>query len=419
MIFKKVIKKKRDGKALTENEIRQTIELFLKDSIPDYQMSAMLMAIFFRGLNNEEMLYLTDAMLKSGKQLRFKTDKPILDKHSTGGIGDKVSMVFAPVMAEMGFSPVLLAGRGLGFTGGTIDKLESTGMKVELTQGEIEESLKRFGFCISSQTRDIAPADKRIYALRDATATVESIPLIVSSILSKKLAVNSKSIVFDVKVGSGAFAKDLKQARKLANSLVNVSKLHDKKAAALITDMNQPLGRTVGNAVEILEVSEALKGNISDDLLEVTTSLIGLTYLLLGKDYDEGKNQSKRIILSGKAFERFKFWVEWLGGSLNLHLAKSKLVKSPVDGFIEKFDGEKLGYLLIDLGGGRRKEGENIDYSVGFRFFKKIGDQVKKGETIAEMLYNGNENLTKKLLSYYTFSNNTLKKPRLVKEKVL
>ena len=266
MIFKELIKKKRDGKELTREEIEFIVSSYTLGETPDYQMAALLMAIFFRGLSYQESLYLTDSMLRTGKKLEFKLPGILVATHSTGGIGDKVSLVLAPVLAELGFKAPLLAGRALGFTGGTIDKLESTGMKVELSREEIEEVLSRFGFSISAQTQEIAPADRKIYALRDATATVESIPLIVSSILSKKLAVNTFGIVFDVKVGSGAFMKGMDEARKLAKGLVEVSKLYGKKAGALITEMGQPLGLYAGNALEVLEAIEALSGKPQEDL---------------------------------------------------------------------------------------------------------------------------------------------------------
>ncbi|MEO2065169.1 MAG: thymidine phosphorylase, partial [Desulfurobacteriaceae bacterium] len=265
MIFKEIIKKKRDGFELSKEEISFAVNSYTLGQTPDYQMAALLMAVFLKGMSYGETLHMTEAMLKSGKTVELSLEGTIVDKHSTGGIGDKVSIVLAPVLAELGFKAPLLAGRALGFTGGTIDKLESTGLKVELSAEEIEEVVKRFGFSISAQTKEIAPADRKIYALRDATATVESIPLIVSSILSKKLAVNTEAIVFDVKVGSGAFMKDIESAKELAHGLVEVSELYGKKAAALITDMNQPLGIYAGNALEVRESYEALSGKISQD----------------------------------------------------------------------------------------------------------------------------------------------------------
>ncbi len=419
MIFKELIKKKRDGKKLSSEEINWVVREFTLGRVPSYQMSALLMAIYFQGLNDEETLALTRSMLESGERITIPADLPLVDKHSTGGIGDKVSLVLSPVLAEMGLNVAMLSGRALGFTGGTADKLESTGMKVELTPKEIEESVKRFGFSISTQTENVAPADKKIYALRDATATVESIPLIVASILSKKLAINTESIVFDVKVGTGAFMKTLQDAEKLAQGLVNVSKLYGKKAAALITEMSQPLGEYAGNALEVKETLSALSGEIPPDLLEIVTSLCGSLYQLteLGT-FERGKELAKDIILSGRAYERFVEWVKFWGGSINLPSAKTVLeVRSEKEGWISNINGERLGYLIIEMGGGRRKSDDTIDYSVGLRFFKKIGDFVKKGEVIGEVYCNENkQDYVKKFLSAYEFSSTSVDFPVLIKK---
>jgi pyrimidine-nucleoside phosphorylase len=422
LIFKELIKKKRDGKELTKDEIEFIVSSYTLGETPDYQMAALLMAIFFRGLSYQESLYLTDSMLRTGKKLEFKLPGILVDKHSTGGIGDKVSLVLAPVLAELGFKAPLLAGRALGFTGGTIDKLESTGMKIELSKEEIEEVLSRFGFSISAQTQEIAPADRKIYALRDATATVESIPLIVSSILSKKLAVNTFGIVFDVKVGSGAFMKGMDEARKLAKVLVEVSKLYGKKAGALITEMGQPLGLYAGNALEVLEAIEALSGKPQEDLLEVVCSLCALLYEITGKDYQEGYFSCREVILEGRALNRFVEWVEFLGGSTELNVAANKeTVVSETSGFVKAINGEALGYLIVELGGGRNRAQDEIDYSVGLSFFKKVGDRVEKGEPIGEVYYNRGDGKewARKFLSAYSFSEEPTRRPELVKEKLL
>ncbi len=420
MIFKEIIKKKRDGFCLSDEEIKQSVGGYVSGDIPDYQFAAFLMAIFFRGMNDKETLALTDAMLKSGEIVKVNVEGKIVDKHSTGGIGDKVSLILAPVLSQMGFKAPLLAGRALGFTGGTIDKLESTGMKVELSDDEISEVVSKFGFSISAQTEKIAPADRKIYSLRDATSTVESIPLIVSSILSKKLAINTEAIVFDVKVGSGAFMKTLDRAGELARGLVNVSKLYGKKGAALITDMGQPLGRTAGNGIEVLEALDALSGDISNDLLEVVSSLAGAICELTGTlGFEEGKKESRDILLSGAAVSKFVSWVEYLGGSLDLKLASKRYhVESPVSGYVSEIDGEALGYLIIEMGGGRKSAGERIDHSVGIRFFKKIGDYVDRGEPIGEILFNkGNkEEFVKRFIGSYKISPEPVEKPLLIKE---
>jgi len=423
MVFKELIKKKRDGGELSKEEIEFIVNSYTKGETPDYQMAALLMAIFFQGLNYDETLHLTDSMLRSGKQVVVKAEGTLVDKHSTGGIGDKVSLIIAPVLAELGFKAPLLAGRALGFTGGTIDKLESTGMKVELSDEEISEVTEKFGFSISAQTPEIAPADRKIYALRDATATVESIPLIVSSILSKKLAVNTEAIVFDVKVGSGAFMKTMEKAKALAEGLVQVSKLYGKRAGALITEMGQPLGLFAGNALEVREALDALKGTIQPDLLEVVSSLVGLLYELTDKGtFEKGKNDAEEVIKSGRAAERFINWVEYLGGNPYPEIrAKRFAVESPADGYVSAIDGEALGWLIVEMGGGRRKAGDKIDYSVGLAFFKKVGDRVEKGEPIGEIYYNTGdvENFSNKFLSAFQFSEKAVKKPRLIKEKVV
>jgi len=420
MIFKEIIKKKRDGFELTENEIREIVKKYVDEEIPDYQMAALLMAIYFQGMTDRETLHLTDAMLKSGKTVNINIDGTIVDKHSTGGIGDKVSFIIAPVLAELGLPAVLLSGRALGFTGGTADKMESTGMKVTLNEKEIEDVVKKFGFSISCQTEKIAPADRKIYALRDATSTVESIPLIVSSILSKKLCVNTHGIVFDVKVGSGAFMKTLEEAEKLAKGLVNVSKLYGKKAGAAITDMNQPLGRSAGNAIEIIESLNALSGDISNDLLEVVTTLAGIIFKITEKgSFEEGKEKAENIILSGKALNRFCEWIEYLGGTTKLSLGKRRaLVKSDKEGYITEIDGEALGFLIIEMGGGRKKAGEKIDHSVGLRFFKKTGNYVKKGEVIGEIIYNqGDESVfINRFLSAFKIEENKPESIALIKK---
>lgn len=422
MIARELIKKKRDGKVLSKEEIEFIVNSYTSGRIPDYQVAALLMAIYFQGLNYKETLALTDVMLRSGEVVKIKVNGKIVDKHSTGGIGDKVSLIMAPVLAEMGFKAPLLAGRALGFTGGTIDKIESTGMKVELTDKEIIDVVNRFGFSISAQTKKIAPADRKMYALRDATSTVESIPLIVSSILSKKLAVNSEAIVFDVKVGSGAFMKTLEKAEELASGLVNVSKLYGRKAGALITEMSQPLGRYAGNAVEIKEAIDALSGNISNDLLEVTSSLIGVICELTGENsFQRGKSKSREVLLSGCAVNRFVEWIQYLGGTPAVKFAENRVkVPAKKTGYISHISGEKLGYLLIEMGGGRKTTEGIIDYSVGLKFYKKIGDFIKEGETIGELICNGGkvDEFVEKFRSAFKIGKKNVPKPQMIKKKL-
>jgi len=423
LLFKELIRKKRDGERLSKEEVEFIVNSYTFGETPDYQMASLLMAIYFQGLSYDETLYFTESMLNSGKKVELSAKGLLVDKHSTGGIGDKVSLVLAPILAELGFKVPMLAGRALGFTGGTIDKLESTGMKVELSEEEIEEVVKKFGFSISAQTRDIAPADRKIYALRDATATVESIPLIVSSILSKKLAVNTEAIVFDVKVGSGAFMKNMKDAKELAEGLVKVSRLYGKKAGALITEMEQPLGRYAGNALEVIEALKALSGEFEEDLKEVVCSLAGALFHLTNQGtFKEGYEKAFSVLKSGKAFDRFEAWVKYLGGTTSLKVEAEKLtVLSPVSGYVEDINGEALGYLIVELGGGRKKAEDKIDYFVGLGFLKKIGDKVEIGEPLGEVFYTKGDSKKweEKFLSAFRFSQKEVQKPKLIKEVML
>ncbi len=423
MIFKEIIRKKRDGLELSKEEISWAINSYTKDEIPDYQMSAFLMAAFLKGLSFNETLALTEQMLKSGKSLKFEGFKHLVDKHSTGGIGDKVSLVLSPVLAELGFNVPMLSGRALGFTGGTADKLEGVGVKVVADEELIKKSLREYGFSITTQTQDIAPADRKLYALRDATATVESIPLITASILSKKLAVETSSIVFDVKVGSGAFMKNMDRAEALGRSLVEVSKLYGRNAAALVTEMSQPLGESAGNTIEVLEALKALEGEPSEDLLEVTSSLVGLLFELESlKSFEEGKQEAEQVILSGKAHDRFSSWLKFMGAKEEKFTLAPNVVDvlSPADGFIADIDGEKLGYLIIELGGGRKRKEDVIDHGVGLRFFKKIGDKVSKGEPIGQIIYRKGDGDTfaQNFLSAYSFSESRVEKPKIIKERI-
>ncbi len=423
MLFKELIRKKRDGERFSKEDVEFIVNSYTFGETPDYQMASLLMAIYFQGLSYDETLYFTESMLNSGKKVKLSVKGLLVDKHSTGGIGDKVSLVLAPLLAELGFKVPMLAGRALGFTGGTIDKLESTGMKVELSEEEIEEVVEKFGFSISAQTKDIAPADRKIYALRDATATVESIPLIVSSILSKKLAVNTEAIVFDVKVGSGAFMKTMKDAKELADGLVKVSRLYGKKAGALITEMEQPLGRYAGNALEVIESLKALSGEFEEDLKEVVCSLAGaLFYLTEQGTFKEGYEKAFSVLKKGKALDRFKAWIEYLGGTTSLKVEAEKLtVLSPVDGYVEDINGEALGYLIVELGGGRKRAEDKIDYSVGLGFLKKIGDKVKEGEPLGEVFYTKGDpkSWEERFLSAFKFSQKEVQKPKLIKEVML
>ncbi|MFQ5869786.1 MAG: thymidine phosphorylase [Candidatus Zixiibacteriota bacterium] len=392
-----IIATKRDGKKLRREEIDFLISDFTSGKIPDYQMSAVLMAVCINGMDEEETRFLTESMLHSGQVLDLSfIDAPKIDKHSTGGVGDKVSLILAPLLASCGVVVPMISGRGLGHTGGTLDKLESIpGFKTSFSLEEFKEALKRIGVAIIAQTQKIAPADKKIYALRDVTATVESIPLIVASIMSKKLASGCDGIVFDVKVGNGAFMRKLDDAERLAKTLNSVAKRMGRKAGAVFTSMDEPLGFAVGNALEVVECIECLKGESPRDLWEVTEAL-GVQMLLMGgvsSDKEAARKMLRGRIASGEALEKFEEMVENQGGDSRAiddysRLPRAKLVlqvKAERDGFLKAVDTLRVGQLWIELGGGRELISDQIDPAVGFIFEKKIGDRVERGEVIASV----------------------------------
>lgn len=405
-----IIARKRDGKKLRREEIDFLISDFTSGKIPDYQMSAVLMAVCINGMDEEETHFLTESMLHSGQILDLSfIDAPKIDKHSTGGVGDKVSLILAPLLASCGVVVPMISGRGLGHTGGTLDKLESIpGFKTSFPLEEFKEALKRIGVAIIGQTHEIAPADKKMYALRDVTATVESIPLIVGSIMSKKLASGCDGIVFDVKVGNGAFMRKLDDAERLAHALVSVARKMGRRAAAVFTSMDEPLGFAVGNALEVVECIECLKGESPRDLWEVTEAL-GVQMLLMAEvsfDKEEARKMLRGKIANGEALEKFKEMVENQGGDSRAIDDYSKLrearfisqVEAERDGFLKGVDTLLVGQLCIKLGGGRRLISDQIDPAVGFIFEKKIGDRVERGEVIA-CVHASDESLGKKAAS--------------------
>jgi pyrimidine-nucleoside phosphorylase len=387
-----LIDKKKKGQVLSEKEIKWFIQSYTEGKIPDYQMSAMLMAMFLKGMDVAETAALTDAMLESGEQLKFP-GKNVIDKHSTGGIGDKASFILAPIASAAGVKVPMIAGRGLGHTGGTVDKIEAIeGFKTGLDLKTFQKKLNQEGLVLIGQTPEIAPADRLIYALRDVTATIDSIPLITASIMSKKLAEGANGIVFDIKSGSGAFMRDTKDARALGKSLILTAKRFKKKAVALITDMNQPLGNAVGHSHEIIESIETLKGRGPKDLTEISLALGAHMIVLAGieKTYEKALKKAQATIDSGKALEEFRKLLKSQGGntkviedySLLPQASEAFAVKATENGYIKTFKNDQIGLLLIELGGGRKMKTDKIDHAVGFVFHKKIGDQVKKGETI-------------------------------------
>lgn len=392
-----IIDKKKNGELLTKDEIRWVIDSLMNKSIHDYQMSAFLMACFLKGLNVEETAYLTDAMLYSGKTLSFEGSN-VVDKHSTGGIGDKASFILAPIASACGVKVPMIAGRGLGFTGGTVDKIESIpGFKTAIGLDEFQKLLNENNIVLIGQTEEIAPADKIIYALRDVTATIDSIPLITASIMSKKLAEGANGVVMDIKVGSGAFMRKKADAKKLAKSIIRTAKRFDRKSIALLTNMDQPLGNYVGNALEIKESVLTLKGEGPKDLTELSLALAAHMIHIGGvtKTYNQALKKAKEAIKSGSAYKEFIKMIDAQGGDTNyvkdlnkLNIAKEVTeIKAPKAGWIKSFKNDEIGLLLIEIGGGRKTKTDKLDLSTGFEFIKKVGDKVEEGETIMKVYH--------------------------------
>lgn len=392
-----VIEKKRDGKMLSDEEIRSFIQGYTDDHIPDYQMSALAMAIYLQGMNFEEITVLTDAMMKSGDMVdTSRIDRPKVDKHSTGGIGDKVSMILAPLVAACGAAVPMISGRGLGITGGTLDKLEAIpGYRTNLLEEEFLRVVEQCGCSIIGQTERIAPADKKLYALRDVTATVPSIPLIVASIMSKKLAEGIDALVLDVKCGKGAFMKNYKDAQDLAFNLVEVGSRMGKSVAAVITDMNQPLGCTAGNALEIAESIECLRGEGAEDLMEVTMALGArmLTLTGLAEDPVSAFQKLQHVLDSGQALEVFAKMVELHGGDPGVIENPRRMVAANFEeeilaeeeGVITDVDADIIGRACLLLGAGRQKVSDTIDPSVGISHLCKVGNPVQKGDVLCHV----------------------------------
>ena len=395
-----VIRKKRDGRELSRAEIEYLVQACTGGQIPDYQVSAWLMAVILRGMTRAETAVLTDAMLHSGDVLDF-SDLPAkkVDKHSTGGVGDKTSLVLAPVVAAGGLLVPMISGRGLGHTGGTLDKLESIpGFNVNLPVPEFRRVLGQCGCAMIGQTAEIAPADRKLYALRDVTATVESPYLICASIMSKKLAEGIDALVLDVKTGSGAFMKEEKDAVFLAELMVETGKRMGKSVLALITNMDQPLGRNAGNSLEVIEVLDVLRGGGPADLRELCLELAGWMFHLGGaaQTVQEGRQTSAKLIASGKALEKFRQMVTLQGGDARVVDDPQRLpqstgkmeVVSPAAGRITAMDCEAVGTACVVLGGGREKKEDSVDPAVGVVLHRKVGDEVAVGESLCTVHYN-------------------------------
>ena len=393
-----VIRKKRDGEQLSPEEIDFFINGVTRGEIADYQISALLMAIYLNGMNEQEQQGLTEAMLQSGSMLDFSDiPKPKADKHSTGGVGDKTSLVIAPLVAACGVCVPMISGRGLGHTGGTLDKLESIpGYSVDLSATEFHNVLQRVGYAMTGQTAELAPADKRMYELRDTTATVEAIPLIVASIISKKGAAGLDAMVIDVKVGSGAFMRDEAQAKALAHALVSTGNSCGIRTRALLTDMNQPLGRAVGNSLEVKECIDILRGEVEDGVRPVLDLSIELSAHMLVLAHVEdslvaARNRLQRVLDSGEALECFRRNVEAQGGDSRVcddargflpMVNESFKVESPRSGFVTKVNTAEVGQAIATIGGGRVRIEDAIDPTVGFIAEVKLGDKVSAGETV-------------------------------------
>lgn len=386
-----ILARKRDGEALSDAEIAFFIRGFTAGDIPDYQMSALAMAIYIQGMTAAETATLTYEMLHSGKQLLWEpSDLPAVDKHSTGGIGDKVSLILAPLVACCGLQVPMLSGRGLGPTGGTLDKLESIpGFRTNLSLQELQQVCRNVGCVITGTTPELAPADRQLYALRDVTATVASIPLITASIMSKKLAEGLQALVLDVKFGSGAFMKTHEQASALAESLVAVGEHMGVATRAILTDMNQPLGQMVGNGVEVKEAMDVLRGQGPADLKEVTLRLSEDLLCLAGcaSDTNTARTQLVHLLESGKAYEKFERMVAAQGGSLDAPrpVAPSTELVAHSAGRIVAVDAEKMGWAVIAMGGGRRTKTDRIDPSVGFEWLVRLGDSVDIGQPLVRL----------------------------------
>ena len=426
-----LILKKRQGNTLTKEEIQWMIREYTDGKIPDYQMSAMMMAVCFQGLDKEETYELTMAMAQSGEMLDLSGIEGVkVDKHSTGGVGDKTSLALTPIVASLGIPVAKMSGRGLGHTGGTIDKLESIpGFSTQLTDEQFEEQVNTIGVSIMGQTKDLAPADKLLYALRDVTATVDQISLIASSIMSKKLAAGADAILLDVKTGSGAFMKEESEAVKLAQEMVDIGKSAGRKMTAVITNMDEPLGMAVGNILEVKEAIDTLKGNGPKDFTELVETLASHMLILGGiaEKFDEALSMVRGAVRDGKALDKFKQFVSAQGGDTRYidhpelfeqaHIIEQ--IRSEQDGFVERINAQEIGICSLILGGGRETKDSQIDPAVGLVFSKKVADPVKKGDLLAT-IYGNDEEKVKQAVKHFKENFHIAKdqpeKPQMIKQ---
>jgi len=389
-----LIRRKRDGEKLAADEIAELVLAYARGEVPDYQMAAFCMAVYFRGLNGAETFALTDAMIRSGETIELgkAIGRKVVDKHSTGGVGDKTSLAVGPIVAACGVPFGKMSGRGLGHTGGTLDKLESIpGFRVELTMDEFLHQVREVGLAIIGQSADLVPADKLLYGLRDVTATVDNVSLIAASIMSKKIAAGAEAIVLDVKVGNGAFMKTLEDARELAETMLDLGRQAGREVACVLTDMDQPLGQAVGNALEIRETLATLRGEGPPDFTELVLAASAhlLAFSDLGLDEDEGRERAAAAVQDGSALELYERWIKAQGGDP----AESALPSAPVvrdvaaasDGFVGSVSAIAIGMTALRLGAGRRTKDDPIDHAVGIRCLRKRGDAVAAGEPLAQV----------------------------------
>ncbi len=412
-----IIEKKEKNEKLTKEELEFAVKGFLDGTIKDYQMSAFLTEIDLLGLSEEESIDLTNIMLNSGDKIKLDI-KPLADKHSTGGVGDKTTLIVAPLVASLGVNVAKMSGRGLGHTGGTIDKLESIkGFKTEMTLKEFENQVKKIGIALVGQMGNLVPADKKIYALRDVTGTVDSIPLIASSVMSKKLASGADVIVLDLKVGGGALVENLEEAKELGGLMVKIGNMNGKNTACLLTNMDQPLGYAVGNSLEVLESIETLKGNGPEDLNELVIKLSSLM-VSLSKNItlEEAKAKVKENLFNGKGYEKFEEWIEAQGGDIaTLKVAsKTKEIISKKEGYIKKIDALKIGKLARVLGAGRLTKEDIINHEVGILLNKKVGDKVSEGDRLLTVYYDDKEITDKEVLECFEITEEYVEKPNVI-----
>ena len=416
-----IINKKRLKGELTKDEINFFIDNLMNNNIMDYQVSSLLMAILLNGMSMEETINLTDAMIKSGEVIDLSFVKnPTIDKHSTGGVGDKVTLVLAPLLASLGFSVAKMSGRGLGHTGGTIDKLEAiSGYQVEISKDDFINQVNNIGIAVISQTGNLAPADKKLYALRDVTGTVESIPLIAASIMSKKIASGSEFIILDVKVGNGALMKNLDDAKRLALTMKKIGEVYGKKVVCVLSNMEEPLGHAVGNSIEVNEAIDTLKGNGPKDLTDLVINMAAISLMNLENiSYLDAFKAAYNNLKNGKAYQKLLDLVEAQHGDINKIDVSEKYfdIKSTYAGYIKSIDALKIGEFARRLGAGRLTKEDSIDPTVGVIVNKKVGDHVKMGDTLMRIYFNQVKAKFNplELYSFFEIASEKVEKPKLI-----